>query len=308
LGSLENKGVEMEFGADILQLGDFSWNVSFNSSYNKNKILKLPENENENNRIGGFFVYDPALGDYTWKGGLQEGGIMGDYYGFQHQGIYATDAEAAEGPLDMVIALADKTSKGGDFIWTDLDNNGIIDTRDMEYMGNIFPRWTGGFTTTAAYKGLSLYVRMDYATGHTIYNYTRVFLTGAMQGNLNMTPDVLRAWQEPGDITDVPRHYYADQAAQRNYWRARSGGNQAGAVGYEKGDYLALREITLRYNIPLSWSESIGMNNLGLYVTANNLKYFTHPSYTGLAPEAGGFENGRFPLPRVIMVGVNASF
>src|SRR5690606_8999518 len=73
LGSLENKGVELELRANILQRSKLRWDVTFNASRNKNKVLKLPENDNENNRIGGFLVWDDKAQDYIWKGGLQEG-------------------------------------------------------------------------------------------------------------------------------------------------------------------------------------------------------------------------------------------
>lgn len=309
LGSLKNQGIEIELGANILSTDDFTWDVAFNTSKNENEILKLPENDNDNNRIGGFNIYDPAVGDYVWKGGLQEGGKIGELYGYQQVSVYATDAEAAEGPVDELVAGADKSKFGGDVEWLDVDENGVIDLRDRVYMGNIFPTWTGGFSTTASYKGIGLYVRFDYTTGHTIYNYVRANMNGQFQGDVNGTSDLLRSWLNQGDETDVPRYYWADQAAQANYWRGdpRNLDNGSGSsVNYEKGDYLALREITLSYTAPSSWLSSIGVDQLRFNVTGNNLKYFTN--YKGMAPEEGGSDRGRYPLPRVILFGVNVSF
>lgn len=308
LGSLENKGVEMELGANIINTNNFSWNVSFNASLNENKILKLPENENENNRIGGFYVYDPALGDYTWKGGLQEGGRMGDLYAYQHVSVYATDEEAAEGPYDEFRAgTPEKTNFGGDVKFLDIDENDTIDTRDRVYMGNIFPRWTGGLSSTATYKGISLYLRLDYTTGHTIFNYVRGSLNAQNQGDNNASTDILDSWLEQGDVTDVPRYYFSDLSAQNNRFRGISSlwGEGASSVLYESGDFLAVREITLSYNAPLTWTDNIGISNLRFYLTGNNLKYFTN--YSGLAPEDGGTDRGRYPVPRVFMFGVNVS-
>ena len=104
LGSLENKGVELEVSFNILETKDWMWNLGFNASYVKNKILELPENDNENNRIGGFNVYDPSVGDYVWKGGLQEGGQIGEMYGYQYLSVFATDDEAAAAPQDLIMA------------------------------------------------------------------------------------------------------------------------------------------------------------------------------------------------------------
>jgi TonB-linked SusC/RagA family outer membrane protein len=306
-GSLENRGVELELGASIIKSKDLNWDLSFNFSHSKNTILHLPDNGNKNNRVGGYYVYDRKLGDYDYLGGLQEGGRIGDLYGYQFLSIYATDAEAANGPYDVLVAGSDKTKFGGDASWLDIDKNDTIDRRDMIYMGNIYPKWTGGFSSTVSYKGFSLYVRCDFATGHTIYNYMRANLDGQFVGNTNSTTDILKSWLHQGDQTDVPRYYWADQVAQANYWRGdpRSG-NQGSSVNFEKGDYLAVREITLSYNTPSSWYKKIGVDNLRVYATGNNLKYFT--SYSGYAPEDGGLDTGRYPIPRNFIFGVNVTF
>ncbi|MCB0688721.1 MAG: hypothetical protein KDC53_19415, partial [Saprospiraceae bacterium] len=208
-----------------------------------------------------------------------------------------------------IVAGSDKTKFGGDVDWLDVDNNGIIDSRDKVYVGNIFPKWTGGLSTTASYKRLSLYARMDYTTGHTIYNYVRTNLNGQFVGATNNTTDILDSWLQQGDITNVPRFYWADQVAQANYWRGdpRNINNGNGRdLDYQKGDYLAIREITLTYLAPEQWFNSIGLSALKFNITANNLKYFTN--YQGLAPEDGGADRGRYPVPRSIIFGLKVSF
>ena len=308
LGSLGNKGVEFELSANILKGSELQWDLALNSSYNINKILKLPENGNENNRVGGFYVFDESIGDYAWKGGLQEGIRPGELYGYKQLGVYATDEEAAAGPRDELVAGADKSKVGGDVDWADLDKNNIIDTRDRIYTGNIYPKWTGGLTNTLTFKGISLIARVDYMTGHTIYNYVRANMNGQFHGDANATTDVLRSWVKQGDRTDVPRYYWADQAAQANYWRGdpRNLNNGSGrSLDYERGDYLALREITLSYTLPQSLLSHIRFSNIRFNISANNLAYLT--KYKGLMPEEGGIDNGRYPLPRVIIFGVKAS-
>ena len=306
-GSLENKGIEAELSAMIIKTKDVNWNLSFNFSHTSNKILSLPNNGNKNNRVGGYLVYDRKLGDYTYLGGLQEGGRLGDLYGFQFLSVYPTDADAAAGPYDVLVAGSNKTKSGGDVNWLDVDKNDTIDRRDMIYMGNIFPKWTGGFSSTVSYKGLSLYVRCDFATGHTIYNYMRASLDGQFVGSTNSTTDILKSWLHQGDHTNVPRYYWADQVADANYWRAdpRSG-NQGSSVNFEKGDYLAIREVTLSYTIPSSLYNKIGIDNLRVYATGSNLKYFT--KYSGYSPEEGGLDTGRYPIPRSFIFGVNVTF
>src|SRR5690606_35694145 len=175
-GSLENRGVEFDITTAIYKAkeqGGLYWNLGWNAAFVKNKILKLPENGNENNRVGGIYVYDPARGDYAWLGGLQEGRPLGDLYAYKQLSIYATDAEAQAGPVDDLVVGLDKTKYGGDVNWQDVDGNGMIDSRDQVYVGNIFPKWTGGIHTTAGYRNLSITVRTDFSLVHTIYNESR---------------------------------------------------------------------------------------------------------------------------------------
>src|SRR5690606_21629479 len=232
----------------------------WNAAFVKNKILKLPENGNENNRVGGIYVYDPARGDYAWLGGLQEGRPLGDLYAYKQLSIYATDAEAQAGPVDDLVVGLDTTKYGGDVNWQDVDGSGMIDFRDQVYVGNIVPKWTGGIHTTAGYRNLSITVRTDFSLGHTIYNESRARFLGQFQGDINTIKEVYQSWQKQGDITDIPRYYWSDQVAQNNLFRGNS-------YYYEKGNYLAIREVTLSYSVPKDWVNNLKMSNLRIYAT-----------------------------------------
>jgi len=308
LGTLENRGVELELSANIINTNNFTWNVSLNAARNENEILDLPENQNENNRVGGFYVYDTELGDYTWKGGLQEGGKMGDMFAYEQTGVFATQEEADAGPLNTMRLRFGPENYAGDAGFLDTDGNGMIEPTDRVYQGNEFPVWTGGVSTTVSYKGLSLYVRMDYATGHTIMNYVRASTNGVYAGGLNSTTDLMNAWQSPGDQTDMPKFYMTDQIIRGNTWMGDSRRNGGGNSFYfEKGNYLALREISLSYMPPESLYHAVGfLKSLRVNLAANNLGYVTN--YFGLNPEEGGWDRGRYPLPRQITLGLNVTF
>lgn len=295
LGSLENKGIELALSASILPAtAQLQWNVSVNATRIKSKILKLPYNGAERNRIGGLYVWDPSKGDYGWLGGLQEGGRVGDLFMYQQTGVYTTDAEAAAGPPDLISNV---TRLGGDAKWEDVDKNGVIDDKDRVYAGNIYPVWTGGFTNTLSYKNIELYVRMDYTTGHTIYNFTNMFYLAQLQGDNGLSTGILQSWQKPGDVTNVPRLYWGDPRA--NHYR----GNEGSSVYYEKGDFLAVREITIAYTLPAGWLKKAKISNLRFNLTANNLHYFTNAATKSLNPEEGGTDSGRYPNPRNFIIG-----
>ncbi len=307
LGSLQNKGVELEFNAGLTpRNAAVRWDLGFNVSTTKTKILKLPENGAKNNRVGGIYAWDASIGAYNWLGGLQEGGRIGDFYAWQQAGIYSTDEEAKNAPVDLTMPFADKTKYGGDVNYLDLDGNDTLDTRDLAYQGNPYPTLTGGFSTSVSYKGISLYVRMDYTKGHTIYNYAKIFLSGMWAPHLNIPQEMIeRGWKEPGDRADRPQ--YVPGTANYSYWRGSAYHlTSTNSEFYERADYLSLREVTLSYKFPSSWANKIKMKNLRMNITGSNLYYFT--KYTGMNPEDGGTDQGRYPIPRNISFGLKASF
>lgn len=300
LGSLENKGLELELNTNIFEPAKaFQWNVGVNASIVKNKILKLPNNGQEDNRVWGYYVWDPAKQDYGWLGGIAEGQRLGDLFAWRQLGVYATDEEAAQAPVDMMIPQADKTKYGGDVNWDDIDKNGIIDDKDRVLIGNIYPRWTGGLMSFMTYKNISLNVRMDYATGFWIYNYVRALTLGQMSGIHGLHQDVLKSWQKQGDVTDIPRFYMDDSGVRNNISRGNS-------AFHERGDYLALREVTLSYSLPKTLVQRLRVQNIALNLSGHNLHYFT--AFSGLNPEVGENDLGRYPITRNFIFGARVTF
>ncbi|RNC65812.1 TonB-dependent receptor [Proteiniphilum sp. X52] len=297
-GSLGNKGLEVSLDAHILNpTSPFQWKSSFNISKVKTRILKLPDNGVEKNRQGGSQIYDPKVGELVWVGGLQEGGRIGDILAYYLEGVYATDEEAASAPLDHGIGQEDKRKFGGDAIWRDFDGNGIIDSYDRYIIGNRYPTITGGFLNDFSYKNISLSIRTDFTLGHTINNYGRRHLDGQLQGDIMPTKEYYeKSWKKQGDITDTPRYI----------WQNQQGNLRESQLYIEKGDFLALREITLAYLVPNRITQKLKLSNLRINITGSNLHYFTN--YSGLNPEDGGMDYGRYPNPRTITFGLRASF
>lgn len=334
LGGLRSKGFELEIQANIYNQNDWKINVGANVSHNTNTIEKLPSNGNLNNRIGGTEIFDQNSGTYQYVGGLQEGQKIGNFYAHKQLYILSTQAEADAYNLKVRDTYVTKTAVGGgnpegkkfagDAVFEDTDNNGVIDSRDRKYMGNMFPTFVGGFNFDASYKGFSLTVRTDYSLGATIYNEARARFLGQFQGNYGLLAESGQSWQKEGDITDVPRYRWADQTNQNNLFRSEASGAayntnmfQGNSRYYESGDYLCIREITFSYNFPKAWVEKARLASLRMYVTGSNLYYFT--KYSGLSPEVQGIDGGSslglsaagstgtYPVPRNIILGLNIS-
>lgn len=333
LGSLRNSGFEVEGTLNLISHPKgFNWDVSFNASYVFNKIIKLPENGNENNRQGGSQVWDPEQQKVVWVGGYQEGHTLGDIYAYRQVKVLRDENEVqqlAGNRMDMIAGLygpnvseADREKYGltkpiepGDVLWDDLNNDGIIDQLDRVKVGNIYPKWTGGFSTTLSYKNVSLYGRFDFAVGHTILNMVAMRSIGQSVGFKNIISDGLKCWTPENPDTDMPKSYYDDSSNKKNLYRDTKGSDitsidNRSSRFYEKGDYLALRELTLSWQLPQKWISKAFMTSASLYVTGQNLFYIT--GYSGTSPEVPlvypGVDTGRYPTPRTVILGVSVSF
>ncbi|MBC9794958.1 SusC/RagA family TonB-linked outer membrane protein [Sinomicrobium weinanense] len=303
-GILRNKGLELQLNADIIRNEDFSWNVNGSVSHIKSFVQQLPDNDNELNRQGGSQIYNPNTGELEWVGGLQEGQRVGTdlVVTYEQDYIYADQAEvdAHAGRQDEL--LPDPTKRyPGDVAWVDVNNDDVINSYDRKVIGRTTPDFIGGLSTNLKYKNFGLFVKTDFATGHVIYNHIRGKGLAQTQGNLNQDALVLDSWTPENRHTDIPRFVFVD--AQRNIFR----GSEAvvNSHFWEKGDYLALREVTLSYDLPTEVFKD-KINRLRLYVTGSNLHYFK--SYSGDTPERGGYQYGEFPVPRTFTVGLDLTF
>ena len=333
-GTYQNVGHEFSINANVLNSSTgLKLDVGATASFVKNKILELPFNGQLNNRQGGIQVYDPNTKKLEWVLGIQEGRTLGEIYAFKQLSIFKDNADvtAIAGSRVDVIGNISGPNKNfgsgkitpGDVNWLDVDGNDTINIFDQVYIGNINPKWTGGFTTNLTYKGFGMFTRWNFALGHTIYNDLVARTLGNYQGTFNYFDLQKQAWSPTNTNTDVPKVYYADQVSaplgKKNYTRANNAsGNLNGNNSrfYEKGDYVALRELTLSYDFSESLlSGTKFLKQSRIYVSANNLFYIT--KFSGPSPEPPvnlgsstitGVYYGTYPTPRSFILGVQVSF
>ena len=331
-GKFRNRGIEMEFGAQILKTKDMSWNANLNIAYNINKIVALPYNKLERNRQGGQEIYTgrkvknaagQEVDETIFVGGYQEGQEPGLLVGYQAEGIYKSYDEI---PGNLVVksgnangkymygpaawaALSDKQKANalriqpGDVKWKDINGDGIIDNLDQVKLGHTMPHWTGGFNSTFKYKGFTLYTRLDFALDFKTYDGTTPWFLGNMQGTYNATTDVFNTWSESNPNAKYPRYVWADQLGTGNY-------NRTSSLFTYNGSYLTFREISLAYTLPKAWVSKLAMKNLEVSITGQNLGYIkSAPIATPEYSHGGGAYSGMgYGLPRTIILGVNATF
>ncbi|UGU15236.1 TonB-dependent receptor [Sinomicrobium kalidii] len=140
LGEMQNTGLEITLNTVNIQTDDFSWETSVNFSTNKNKILEI-YGDGEDDIANRWFIGKPlqAIYDYRMVGIWQEG----------------------EDPSGW-----DPTAQPGDIKFADLNGDGIIDPEnDRTYLGTSLPKWYGGLTNTFRYKNFHLSVFLQTAQG-----------------------------------------------------------------------------------------------------------------------------------------------
>lgn len=303
-GTLRNKGFELQVSADIIRTEDFNWNFGATMSQIKSYVVKLPENDNENNRQGGHQIYNPSSGELEWIGGLQEGQRVGNdmVVTYVQDYIYANQSEVDAHADRQDDLLPDPYKRyPGDVAWVDFNDDDIINSYDRKVIGRTTPDFIGGFNTSFNYKGIGLYIKTDFATGHIAYNHVRGKGIAQTQGNLNQDALVLQSWTPENTDTDIPRFVFTD--VQRNIFRGSE--SYINNNFWEKADYLALREVTLSYEVPTAaFNDKI--QGLDLYLTGSNLYYFK--GFSGNSPEEGGYQYGEFPMPVTVTLGLNLTF
>lgn len=324
-GEYRNRGIEIELAAKPIQTKDWNWNISANISYNKNTVVKLPENRLELNRQGAYQVWSGKnIADLMWVGGYQEGQEPGQLYVFQAEGIYKNESEI---PNNMIVnphsfqgattrtlygkaewaAMTEAqkiTSKGfpimpGDVKWKDVNGDGIIDNYDLVKAGNTTPHWIGGFNTTLTWKNFSFYSAFDYALGFVTMDYRLPWILGNMQGTYNPTTDVQNTWTPENPNAKYPTYMWADQLGKGNYRNS--------TLFTNRGDYLSFRQVSLTYSLPRQLINKAKIDKLEVSVTGQNLGYLTAAKALS-SPESGGIVDAGYSLPKTVVVGLNITF
>ncbi len=326
-GEFRNQGIEIELSGKIIDSKDWTWSASGNIAFNKNKIVSLPDNGMERNRINAFQVYTGNGDEKKWVGGQQEGQEPGILYLYQADGIYRSYDEI---PANLVRKYGSKTYYGpeawnkltaeqqnattnfpiqpGDTKFHDVNGDDVIDEFDKVKVGATSPRWTGGFNTTLRWKNFQLYGRFDYALGFWLYENsgtqsTTPWFMGCYQGTYNTPTMYYDTWSESNPNAKYPRYLFADQNGKNNYI--------ASTMFAYRGDYLAIREISLSYSLPESVAKMLKMQRAEVSITGQNLGYITGAKNVG-SPEANPKDNGAvgqgYSLPRTILFGVNLTF
>ena len=270
LGEISNKGVELSINSTNIERAGLVWTTSFNIARNVNKIESLPVPITQHSR--------------DWIR-MEEGQPLYSFWVYDQ--LYVDP-------------------QTGDAVFRDVNEDGQITAADRIIKGNAWPDFFGGLTNTFNYKNLDFSFMFNYEVGAEILNLNRFFMEhgGTRNGSITFLPGQLDRWQQPGDITEIPRM----TRTGNNY-------NLPSSRLLSDASFLRLRTVSLGYTIPSETLNRLRIQRARVYVQAANL--WTLTSYEGLDPEVNvaesnqnvrGIDHATVPQPRSFQVGLNLTF
>ena len=323
VGNMKNIGWEFNLnGNSIIRAGKFGMDFNITFANNKNQITKMDETclTSLNNE------FDRRNGSYLSRVELNR--ALGSIYGFRYKGVYQysdyspEEIKGVSGPNAPVVrdkngvVILDENNmtkpmmfcagsvnyefRGGDAIYEDINHDGQINELDIVYLGSSLPKFTGGFGFKLRWGRLSWNNQFNFRYGNKIINRARMNVEN-MYSNNNQSRAVNWRWRVEGDLTEVPR-------ALREH-----GYNWLGSDRFvEDGSFIRLNYSQLSYSFEPKVIKKLGLSQLNLYVSANNL--FCLTKYSGADPEVSygnlGIvtDNAQTPRSKSFTAGVTIQF
>ncbi len=248
-----NKGLEFNVDASIVKKKDFSWDVNFNISFNKNLITNLDTTVTSSYQTGAITVGGSHAPIYTEI--IKNGYSLGTFWGYKADGV-----DPKSGNEIFESALSD--------------------------LGSALPKYTFGFTNTFTYKDFSLSVLIDGVQGNKVYDETRMEIE-ALTGYTNESARVLGRWETSGQVTGIPT---AINNGTSNAANAALLQSQVSSLYVENGSFIRFRSATLSYQLNQKMLKRAGIAGLRVYVTGQNLGIIT--KYKGYYPDLDSFGQG----------------
>ncbi|MDN3492674.1 SusC/RagA family TonB-linked outer membrane protein [Winogradskyella bathintestinalis] len=279
VGDMFNSGFEIGLTAHLVNSQNFQWDLTLQGSTFKNEITALP---------------DPFInGSKRWEVGRSRF----DFYLLQTAGV-----DPANG--DQLFLLYELDDDGNSIPVLD-DSGNQETTNDWEeteraYTGDSsIPDFLGSISNSLSYKGFSLDFLITYGIGGKILDngYSAMMHSGSYGRSLH--PDILNAWKEPGDITNVPRLENGSEVLVRTQ----------SSRFLTDASFWALKNVNLGYTFDNNITDALKMDNLRIYVSGENL--YLKSERTGLDPQynlAGTGSGDDYSPAKIFSVGLNVSF
>jgi len=320
VGTVNNKGIEIAFDADIIKNKDWHWNLGFNFGLNRNTVKYLPNGAFrrgfgtptvEQIVCEGYDIYtwympewagvDPENGDPLWWAYEKETDADGKilYYVVDSHGNPTAEKSTTETAWPVFTGNRETTNQ--------------YNNADFRMVGSATPKFTGGITTNLRWRNWTLGANFFFVYGNKIYNGARntIDADGSYIDYNMMSIHNGLGWVR-WDPDDESTHAIATHPRPTQNGNHKS--NSVSSRFLEDGSFLRLKNITLAYNInkPILWNFVKGGR---VYFTADNV--FTLTRFSGADPEVrlegtswslAGMFNDNYPVPRSFIFGIDLKF
>ncbi len=269
VGAVRNEGLEIELGAVVFARGQFSWSSEYNITFQRSEVLAL-EGDQE-------WMWDPGVSASR----IYVGEPRHQWWVRNYAGVNPADGRALFFDEDGNLA----NSVGGD---------------DYHKAGSREPDFYGGWSNQFRYGPISMDVFFQYQFGNKVLDEQYSNFHMAPHRGRNLSPDMFRRWQQPGDITDVPKAYSQSSfpgGTGHNLWSDRR---------LFDGSYIRLKSINVSYQLPVNLTNQLRLNSMTVFARAENL--ITWTEYPGLDPEVLSRQQTNYPLPRSFEFGAEIKF
>lgn len=273
IGTMYNRGLEFQFSYDAIKSNDFKWNINANISFNTNKLTELPQEE----IINGSKKLTVGVTRY-------------EYWLREWYGVDPTDGSALYRAEDVTASSV--RIIGSDTLTTDQNN------ARYGYFGSSLPDFWGGITNTFSYKDFQLSFMFTYNVGGSVLDYNFASIMSSGSYGANVSPEILDRWQNPGDITDIPRM----DASQTSSFNATS------SRWLVDGSYLNLRSLTFTWDVPKNLVSGWGISSARVYASGENLWILSARKGMNSSQNFSGTTSNTYTTSRVITIGVNVKF
>ena len=279
IGSVRNIGFEVNVGTVNVSTKDFSWTTTGNFSYNKNRVLKLA---NDNTPV------------YTGFGNTVQIGVNQPLYSY-----YLYDAIGVYTSSDMLTKMpVMSTTKVGDPIYRDVNGDGKIDANDITNVGHPDPNYIWGLSNRFTYKHFDFSFLLQGQWGNQIFSLfgRNIDRPTTGLGNYNakkVWANRFRSEASPGD-GKTPRI----DATTSNVYDTR---------WLYNGAFYKVKNLMFGYTLP-NPSFIKGLNSIRMYFSVENL--WMHDKYDGgFSPEAFQYDNladwSSYPTTKTFSAGIN---
>ena len=277
IGAMTNKGIEAMLSVDVIRNQDFTWSVTGNIATVENEVTELAVGADGND-------LDPLAGS------VYKSTVVGEPVGSWYMRTWAgVDTETGAPTWYLNGQDGEVTSNYND--------------AERTFQGSPLPTYSGGFGTRVSWKGFFAEANAYFAGGHKIYEQFAQFYfrtNSFTLGTYNGAAALLDRWQQPGDVTDIPKLNYA----QNDNFHATSSRHL-----YD-GDYIRLKNVALGYSLPSKFLKQFGLYDLTLTLRGTNVATWVKDDGLALDPEvrASGYTTLTTPPVESYTFGVNVKF